>query len=227
MSVTTIVDLRAKFGPVRDQGERPTCLAFAASDAHAALRGDWNPLSCEYAFYHAQRRTGRSPAKGAFLDDMLAVLREEGQPIESGWPYLKRLPTDLSQYHPPSSVGDLYGRAGQQPQGDVDRICAACDNGAPAIVLSVLTGRFFRPPASGIIDHLENDEVFPVPRHAVVAVGYGRVAEGRVVLIRNSWGPTWGIQGYAWVTETFLCRHMYGLAVLTDDCDVPRRSAAA
>ena len=52
-------DLGFLFGTARDQGDRPTCLAFAASDAHAALRAGWEPLSCEYAFYQAQRRSLR------------------------------------------------------------------------------------------------------------------------------------------------------------------------
>ena len=52
-------DLGSLFGDVRDQGDRPTCLAFAASDAHAALRAGWEPLSCEYAFYQAQRRSNK------------------------------------------------------------------------------------------------------------------------------------------------------------------------
>lgn len=90
MTVNILVDLRSLFGPIRDQGARPTCLAFAASDTHAALRAGWDPLSCEFAFYHAQKRTGRPPTKGAFLEDMLAALREEGQPVETGWPDLPR-----------------------------------------------------------------------------------------------------------------------------------------
>ena len=220
MSVTVDVDLRSRFGAVRDQGARPTCLAFAASDAHAAMRGAWVELSCEYAFYHAQKRTGRPPAKGAFLNDMLGALREEGQPVEAGWPYLTQLPTNLSLYLPPVSVGILYKRDGHQPSHDVDRICRTLDDGVPAIVLSVLARIFFNPPFDGIIDHIDGDEVFPAPRHAVVAVGYGHTAQGRVVLIRNSWGPTWGLNGYGWVTEAFLMRHMYGLALLSDESDV-------
>ncbi len=35
-------DLRFRFGTARDQGARPTCLAFAASDTHAALRTPWS-----------------------------------------------------------------------------------------------------------------------------------------------------------------------------------------
>jgi Papain family cysteine protease len=227
VTVTILADLRSQFGPVRDQGARPTCLAFAASDAHAALRAGWAPLSCDYAFYHAQKRTGRSPTKGAFLDDVLAVLREEGQPIEAEWPYVTQLPTDLSLYHPPSSIGYRYGRLGEQPKRDFEAICAAIDNGTPAIVLSVLTSSYFNPPRIGIIDHIDGDEVFPTPRHAMIAVAYGIAGLQRVVLIRNSWGPTWGQNGHCWITEDFFARHMFGLAILKDECDVSSSTAAA
>jgi hypothetical protein len=63
--ITAAVDLRSLFGTARNQGSRPTCLAFAASDTHAALRSGWVPLSCEYAFYQAQggraARRARAP----------------------------------------------------------------------------------------------------------------------------------------------------------------------
>ena len=84
MTILTITtDLSAKFGPTRDQGARPTCLAFAASDFHAALRDYWTPLSCEFAFFHAHRRTGTSPKTGATLSAMLDVLKNDGQPVET------------------------------------------------------------------------------------------------------------------------------------------------
>ena len=69
--IAAAVDLRSLFGPVGDQGPRPTCLAFAASDVHAALRSGWVPLSREYAFYQAQRRAVRPPSRGALLSSML------------------------------------------------------------------------------------------------------------------------------------------------------------
>lgn len=130
MCVTIEVDLRHRFGPIRDQGARPTCLAFATSDAHASLRGTWDALSCEYAFYHAQKRSGRSPTKGAFLNDMLTALRDEGQPIEDAWPYLAQLPPDLSHYNPPSYVSELFGRNSLQPTHSMERICQALDDNA-------------------------------------------------------------------------------------------------
>ncbi len=45
--ITASVDMRSLFGPSRNQGPRPTCMAFAASDTHAALRTGWPPLSCD------------------------------------------------------------------------------------------------------------------------------------------------------------------------------------
>jgi hypothetical protein len=110
--IVVSVDLRSEFGPVRDQGPRPTCLAFAASDVHAGLRPGWVSLSCEYAFYHSQRRAGRPPSRGALLSSTLDALREDGQPEEIGWPYLPATPTDPASWAPPATVGTLFGYGG-------------------------------------------------------------------------------------------------------------------
>lgn len=226
MLVNVEVDLRDRCGPARDQGQRPTCLAFAASDAHAAIRGPWDPLSPEYAFYQAQKRAGRPPTVGSYLHCMLACLREDGQPREHRWPYLGALPTDLADYTPPADVGALFGRNSVQPAHYVDRILEALEAGSPAIVLTKLTLGFYTPDPDGVIVHRDTDELLKVPRHAVVAVGYGDAQQERMILVRNSWGPTWGLQGHGWLTADYLARHMYGIAILTDESDVSYRSAA-
>src|SRR5260370_14247548 len=110
--ITAAVDLRSLFGTARNQGSRPTCLAFAASDTHAALRSGWVPLSCEYAFYQAQRRAGRPPRKGGLLSSMLDALRQDGQPEESGSPYLAGTPADAAASAPPAADGPLFARTG-------------------------------------------------------------------------------------------------------------------
>jgi hypothetical protein len=73
--IKSLVDLRGSFGPARDQDPRPTCMAFAASDAHAAARDGWEPLSTEWAYYHALKRDGGLPHQGATLDAMLATIK--------------------------------------------------------------------------------------------------------------------------------------------------------
>jgi hypothetical protein len=47
------------------------------------------------------------------------------------------------------------------------------------------------------------------------------------ILVRNSWGPTWGIGGYGWLTERFVGPRLFGAATLKEDVDVSTRSVAA
>src|SRR5437879_552662 len=102
MSVQIIRDLRGAFGDVRDQGLRPTCLAFSVSDAHAALLQPFRPLSVEYLYYYAVQRTpGGDPESGISGKAAADALSSDGQPLEDSWPYLSALPTDLSLWIPP------------------------------------------------------------------------------------------------------------------------------
>lgn len=227
MMVTTVVDLRAHFGAVRDQGDRPTCLAFAASDAHAACRPHWEPLSSEYAFFYAQKRAGQPPDRGTYLEPMLEALRLDGQPLEQSWPYLASLPADLTNYTPPATVSEVFGRDGGRQNIGFDRIIGALDCGKPVITLMKLTMTFFQSPGQGVIDYVDGDDVFPVPRHAVIAVGHGSTGSTDVVLVRNSWGPSWGQDGYAWVTRAFVEKNLFDMAILTEEADVPHCAAAA
>ena len=144
------VDLRSLFGPARS-GSRPTCLAFAASDAHAALRDGWVPLSCEYVFYHAQKRANRSSKQGALLSSMLEALRHDGQPSKSGWPYLQTPPSEPASWSPPSGVGPLFRRASQNSNAGIKDIIAELEQGQPVIILMMLSPAFYNPSAEAIV----------------------------------------------------------------------------
>ena len=213
------------FGPARDQGARPTCLAFAASDLHAALRPGWEPLSCEYAFFHAQRRAGRQAEAdrklGARLPDMLDALRIDGQPREQGWPYLRALPANMNKWRPPANVGEIFRRAGRVETGGVERITSMLDRGAPLLVTLRLSRSFHcagcdasGPP--GVVDPPDDEELYPAV-HAVVVIGHGLYDGRRAILVRNSWGGGWGNGGQAWLTENFLAPRICELAALQAD----------
>lgn len=111
-------DLRSRLGAARDQGPRPTCLAFAASDLHGSVRPGWDPLSCESAFFNAQRRSGRPPTVGATLPSMIDALREDGQPVEAAWPYLIQTPQTIAAWQSPATESEVFRRCGSAVVAD-------------------------------------------------------------------------------------------------------------
>jgi len=226
-NMKVLVDLRSDFGPVRDQGSRPTCLAFAATDSHAARRSGWQLLSCEFAFYHAQKRSGSSPLQGAQLPSMLDALRNDGQPVEQGWPYLLDSPQDASTWQPPSDFGELYGRDSVNLTPHIDALVQSMNQGNAAIVLLRLSKTFFMPDSQALVHPAPGEVANASQRHAVIAVGHGTHDTERVILVRNSWGQRWGANGHAWLSETFLNSRLFAAASLTENVDVPCRPTPA
>lgn len=207
-------DLRHQFGQPRDQGERPTCVSFAVSDAHAAIREGWTPLSCEYLYYHAVRRDGAGPEDGATLAAIFAALEHEGQPTEAGWPYLTKLPSAPALWLPPAIVGEVFRRAGETIGCSFDDAWSLVATSRPAVIGLTLSDAFYQPH-NGVVDATE--PLDPVRRHAVVGVATGHRGPSRLLLVRNSWGSNWGAGGHAWIAETYLAPRVIGIVALKEE----------
>jgi hypothetical protein len=158
---------------------------------------------------------------------MLDALRKDGQPEESGWPYLRETPADPASWIPPRGVGTLFGRAGEKARASIEDVIGELNGGRPVIILLNLSRSFFRPAAHGIIHPAPGEVPEPERRHAVIAVGHGRIDAHRSVLVRNSWGERWGDGGHGWLTEPFLGPRLFAAARLTEEVDVSARPAAA
>lgn len=197
---------------MRDQGRRPTCIAFATSDLHAAVRDStFSPLSVEYLFYHACKLVAPfNPHVGVTLDQVLTAVEADGQPEEVHWPYLVQLPGDLSTYSPPSISAPIYRHAGQVvSNAPVDGIADELDNNRPSMLVFRSTLQFVLAAGGSPVAWSSTDQ--SLTPHAVLAVGLGDNQAKRVVRVRNSWGAGWADSGYAWLTEEYIERTFMAL----------------
>jgi hypothetical protein len=211
MPVQAVIDLRPQFGEMRNQGPRPTCMAFAASDTHAFARGKPDHLSVEYAFFHAvERKQVPDPSTGVAFSHISAAIAIDGQPLEHGWPYTSAS-VSPDRWKPPKDPGELFHRTSTTATLGIDMICTTLDAGRPMMMVMDVSQSFFSVTAGGIISPANEPRI---NTHAVIAVGHGTANGARCILIRNSWGTGWADQGYAWTHEQYLKPRLLVLGVM-------------
>lgn len=195
-------DFRAQLAPVRDQGTRPTCLAFATSDGHAFSERT-SELSVDYLHYHAARRLGVGMNTAVTPDAMTAALLEDGQPLEALCPYDH---ARADTWTPAGPLSPAWRTGTTRPGGVASSVLskALSDGKAPVLGLAI-TPAFYDPdPATA---RIADDRGPQVVGHAMLVVGMAAAGSSAEFLVRNSWGPTWGAAGYAWIPAAYVDRN--------------------
>lgn len=214
LSITT--DLRGQLGPVRDQKNRPTCLAFAASAAHQHAQRHDEEFSAEWVYYHAVSVAGGTHDEGSTIPDTRSVISTPGQPLETIWPYLDVI-TDVATWYPPVST-DLY-RCSTEMVAESDFL-STLQGDTPIVTALYISDAFYYRnqwtlAGSEVIlpdDSSPND----MHRgHAVVVAGSATIHGTQHYLLRNSWGSAWANKGHAWIGSVELERRLIGAFTLT------------
>ncbi len=197
--MTAAIDLRPKFGVARDQGSRPTCLAFAMSDAHRAAHAHDEPFATDYVHHHAARRMKATMNEPVSTEAMREALEQDGQPLEAKCAYADPREDD---WKPPTDVGALWKRQSSLAKGASPSELLTVGLGASrAYVLTLLISEAFYVP-DPVTFEVADDASPDVGEHAVVVVGSR--AAGDFYLVRNSWGAGWGLEGHAWLAKKYV-----------------------
>jgi hypothetical protein len=219
------VDLHNRFGPVRDQGQRGTCVAHASTAVREFLSGQQSSqsdFSEQFLYWDCKKHDMLPDAEGTFIRVAMDRLDVDGIPVESDWPYNPN-PIPGNEAHDPAPAGILdkanpyrISSSSGLSATNVDSLRQALANESPvAFTVPVYTYWFTEPANSS------GDIRMPLPGekveggHAMCMVGYEtdpNVPGGGYFLIRNSWGTGWASQsviaaGYARIPFAFISQY--------------------
>jgi C1A family cysteine protease len=225
------VDLRTAFPnshwPVEDQGRLGSCTAQAVVGLAEYLIfrgcGERTDLSRLFLYKATRRLLGWAGDTGAYIRTTIRAMAQFGVPEEAYWPYdIARFDEDPDAFLYASAdefqavrYARFDGYAGGTGGDTLRAVRAAVADGWPVA---------FGFPVYSSFDSADPDVPFPdlrrngdrlVGGHAVLAVGYdderpvvhadpGAPPERGALLIRNSWGPLWGDEGYGWLPYRYV-----------------------
>jgi C1A family cysteine protease len=201
-------DLRAGCPPVYDQGGLGSCTANAIG---AAIEFDQTKQgftaavpSRLFIYYNERALEGTIDSdSGAQIRDGIKTIASQGVCPETMWPYdeekFSNRPSapcyKYAKLHPAVQYSRVPQEIGQMK---------ACLAGGYPFVFGFTVYQAFESDAitkSGIVPMPSSMET-ALGGHAVMAVGYDDASER--FLVRNSWGPGWGMGGYFTISYAYL-----------------------
>lgn len=210
VAVPDAVDLRGRCPDVYDQGQLGSCTAnaIAAAFEFELIRSGMLDMTPSRLFIYYNERTMEgtvSEDSGAQIRDGMKTLDQIGVCGELDWPY------DITKYAvKPSdecfSFAELnkaiqYMRVNQ----DLNHLQACLASGFPFVFgFDVYPGLESPEVAQGGIVPMPGPNETSLGGHAVMAVGYDNAKQA--FLVRNSWGPGWGLKGYFYLPYDYMMK---------------------
>ena len=202
------VDLRSGCPAVYDQGELGSCTANAIAGAieFDQIKQKMTPYvpSRLFIYYNERLVEGDvSEDNGAQIRDGIKVVNSQGVCPETEWPY------DITKFAVKPLV-ECYTHAKLHPTvsyhsvvQDISLFEQALASGFPMVFgFSVYSAFESSTVASTGVLKMPGAREKNLGGHAVLCVGYNRTK--KQVLVRNSWGSSWGQQGYFWMPYAYI-----------------------
>jgi C1A family cysteine protease len=212
--IQDVIDLRLELPPVRDQGRRGTCVAFAVTALHERSRGQDSVLSEEFLYGCCKWLDGNNN-EGTHVESAVTSLRKVGQAEAALLPYN---PTSAPQFKDIVSMG-MFRDARRRKVASTTvappalPILEKCLSEHRALVTVLEVHPSFFVPKENCIDVTPNESFQGL--HAVLLGGYSRRNDGnRYFIMRNSWGRAWGQDGYAYLSYDYYFKYHRGTWVI-------------
>ncbi|MCC5829238.1 MAG: C1 family peptidase [Phycisphaeraceae bacterium] len=199
------VRLMDRMPPVRDQGQRGTCVAFGSVALREFLLGDHDELSEQFLYWACKEFDGH-PGPGTYIHTAMTALARYGVCEERIWPYNPHQASDEGQ-GPASAEARKAALRYRLPStrtvepnvvADYKHMLAGDDDqcGMPVTFGTLVFNSWYMSPET----HRTGKITLPLPGetpaggHAWCVVGYvddDGVPGGGYFIIRNSWGKGW------------------------------------
>jgi len=213
-----IVDLRTRQSSIKNQAGRGTCVAHACMGLLEFFKHIPDDLSEQYTHYKFNEFMQQSHARNfgvVTLDAADFLSRKNGYICtEADWPYITTQDRIIelledNAYKPPQAAIDnqIYGIAdyhlildkGSSGESikNTDFLEALIANGYPIVVGSWVSWNDI--DNDGVLDPVLDENGNPIRKggHAMLLLGYNR--HEQYFIAKNSWGPNWGHNGYAYL----------------------------
>jgi C1A family cysteine protease len=200
------VNLISYMSPIRNQGPRGTCVAYACSALNEYIlrrRGNPQDLSEQHLYYETKQIDGSPNACGTWQAKAVVVLRDRGQCREVVWPYNPNPPCNNHGALPPQARPDALAYRLATLAVSTRNVLEYKTHMSKQrpVTLSIPVYNSWYQSAetrrSGRITMRIGNEA-SVGGHAVCLVGYQDQATspgGGYFIVRNSWGTTgWAYQ---------------------------------